>query len=283
MIALAKIPILFSCLLSLFLPSLTVSLGLPSSWRESSAFESFLEAFHTHHSRPRWWGPQNVKGGFYFETEGSETDWDSSGEIFSAPKITFSLLLWVTMWKLKSAFWADKVNSLRSWLPPEPRAVLRRPSNRDQTAERAPGHPKAWWHERPGAERKRSGQGCKEERSEEKEGQWQEEGQWGAGRQGWLSHGRPSVCGEIKLPLATPLLDWGQGEIFFEPQSVIGYLPTLLTPEGETPLAFIIKVPSWQTTTVNEAGDPGAIKSGVCAEPLIQDLKMLLSFSKQVR
>lgn len=71
--------------------------------------------------------------------------------------------------------------------------------------------------------------------------------------------------GEIKLPLATPLLDSGDRVVpCFEPQSVIGYLPTLLTPEGETPLAFIIKVPSWQTTTVNEAGRPGAIKWSLC-------------------
>lgn len=85
--------------------------------------------------------------------------------------------------------------------------------------------------------------------------------------------------GEIKLPLATPLLDSGDRVVpCFEPQSVIGYLPTLLTPEeGETPLAFIIKVPSWQTTTVAKLAvlEPS---SGVCAEPLIQDLKMLFQF-----
>lgn len=70
---------------------------------------------------------------------------------------------------------------------------------------------------------------------------------------------------ESELPLATPLLDFGDRVVpCCEPQGVIGCLPTPLMPEEETPLAFVIKVPSWQTTTVNEAGRPGASKQSLC-------------------
>ena len=70
---------------------------------------------------------------------------------------------------------------------------------------------------------------------------------------------------EIELPLTTPPLDFGDRVVpCCEPQGVIGCLPTLLRPEVETPLAFIIKVPSRQTTTVHEAGRPGPSKQSLC-------------------
>lgn len=122
-----------------------------------------------------------------------------------------------------------------------------------------------------------------EERSEEKEGQRQ-----GGGavrrREAGLAEPRLSVSlRRWSCPLTTPPLGFGDRAVpCFEPQGVIGYLPTLLTPEVQTPLAFIIEVPSWQTTAVNEVGHLGASKQSL-HWTFDSGFKMLLSFFQTVR
>ena len=62
----------------------------------------------------------------------------------------------------------------------------------------------------------------------------------------------------MKRPLTTPPAGLRGTRVVpcLEPEGMIGGLPTQITPEVETALAVIIKVPSWQVTIVNEAGHP---------------------------
>ena len=142
--------------------------------------------------------------------------------------------------------------------------------------------PKTWvtWTLGQLEKRKERARELGEKRSEEK-GSGQGEGRWGGGRQaGWAK----AVCQseEMERPPDQPPLDFGDRPVpCFEPQGVIGYLPTLLTPEVETPLAFIIKVSSWQTTAVNEAGHLGASKQSL-HWTFDSGFKMLLSFFQTV-
>lgn len=135
-------------------------------------------------------------------------------DFFSASKIAyFNCCCKVLVRKAKSASWADRWNLLRSWLPPEPRAVLRRPSKQGPKQLKGSNYPRREWHGHLGSWRKgRSGQGsCRRKGQRRKKGSDKREGQWGAGRQGWLSHGRPSVWGDQTAPDHTPAGLWGQG------------------------------------------------------------------------
>ena len=144
--------------------------------------------------------------------------------------------------------------------------------------------PKTWvtWTLGQLEKRKEWARELREKRSEEKEGQ-----RPGAG----AVRGREAGCwakavgqsGEMERPPDQPPLDFGDRPVpCFEPQAVTGYLPTLLTPDVETPLSFIIKVPSWQTAAVNEAGHLGASKQSL-HWTFDSGFKMLLSFFQTVR
>lgn len=159
--------------------------------------------------------PKCERGKFYFEIEGSETDWGSSGEIF------FQHLRQLILIALVKFFWGKLsqppgLTDETFWevgCPQSPGQCWDVLPKRDPNSWRAPvtqdvSDMDTWAvGEKEGVGKGAGGVKVRGERRAVTRGR----GQWGGGRQGWLSHDCPSVWGERTAPGHTPAGLWGQG------------------------------------------------------------------------